>query len=459
MMHMDFNEGGARRNMLLEDDGMLRTDDVLRLAEQLRTDALASTKPNPKKAERAVRDQCEQEPPARPEPSASSLARRFAPDRVMTGRLGKCLEAQKETEGPAWLAARPILASLGAIAFAPAAALSAMVWLGGYEGLSLDRLFSEAGIVQTHPPSVEASAAYAIPILPPKGAPARETDLRLRANYEKAKTAHAVSEAPMDIAAFAFRSGEAGRIDALMRLGRKMIDVGYITGARAYYRRAAEAGSGEAALAMGATFEADIIARLGAQGIKPDPVQAANWYARAGSFGINDRKAELRALTANWGSETASSEKTIMAEAPPERAKAVTPKPVRNPNAPAAGSDAMTARAEPERLAANTTMDAFAVKPRLLGSDAPQKQQKQGPLSRFMRAAAGFSAGEEWLEVIRPVNIRKEPNSDAGTYKVAQKGTKLRVLGREGNWVHIAEPKSSLEGYIYRRFLAETSAP
>ena len=62
-----------------------------------------------------------------------------------------------------------------------------------------------------------------------------------------------------------------------------MIDVGYFAGARAYFKRAAEAGSGDAALLLGATFDREFIDKIGAHGIKPDPQEARGWYERAKS--------------------------------------------------------------------------------------------------------------------------------------------------------------------------------
>ncbi len=56
-------------------------------------------------------------------------------------------------------------------------------------------------------------------------------------------------------AGLALRAGEADRVETLMEHGNKMISVGYFAGARAYFERAAEAGSGEAALAVGATYD------------------------------------------------------------------------------------------------------------------------------------------------------------------------------------------------------------
>ena len=62
-----------------------------------------------------------------------------------------------------------------------------------------------------------------------------------------------------------------------------MIDVGYFAGARAYFKRAAEAGSGQAALMVGATYDQTFIDKIGAQGIKADPKEAVAWYERARS--------------------------------------------------------------------------------------------------------------------------------------------------------------------------------
>ena len=51
------------------------------------------------------------------------------------------------------------------------------------------------------------------------------------------------------------RADESDRVEDLIAHGQKMIDVGYFAGARAYFRRAAEAGSGEAALMLAATYD------------------------------------------------------------------------------------------------------------------------------------------------------------------------------------------------------------
>lgn len=83
------------------------------------------------------------------------------------------------------------------------------------------------------------------------------------------------------------------RIDELMAHGHKMIEVGYLAGARGYFRRAADAGSGEAAFALGTTYDPAFIKEIGAQGIKPDMAQARMWYERAKELGDKDAHAKL----------------------------------------------------------------------------------------------------------------------------------------------------------------------
>jgi SH3 domain-containing protein len=226
-----------------------------------------------------------------------------------------------------------------------------------------------------------------------------------------ARTATRLDVAPPPTAGLVVRSGEADRVEDLMAHGHKMIDVGYFAGARAYYERAAEAGSGEAALAVGATYDPDFIAALGVQGIRPDRQAALTWYERAAALGLTDREAGLAALKQDW---TRGAERTSV-------------------------DDGEKPASEPR--------------------SAAREKEQPGPLGRLVAAATELATGEEWVEVSSAVNVRKGPSSDNETFKVAQKGIKLRVVARDGNWVHITDPATEQEGWIYTRFLKETDAP
>jgi len=229
-----------------------------------------------------------------------------------------------------------------------------------------------------------------------------------------ARTATRLDVAPPPTAGLAVRSGEEDRIAGLMAHGQKMIDVGYFAGARAYYERAAEAGSGEAALAVGATYDPAFVTALDVQGIKPDPEAAETWYARAAALGIADRESRLAALKRTWTGggrvvETAISGPEEAAPAPLERANS--------------------------------------------------EAEKPGPLGRLVAAATELATGEEWVEVTNAVNLRADSSGDGEILRVVQKGTKFRSTARNGNWVQVSSPDASEKGWIYNRFLKGAEAP
>ena len=419
----------------LRQDGI--PDEVLRLAEQINAaspfiDRLAA---------------------AKTDDAASSLARRFAPDTVRR-RIADADPTVLPPTAPhsgrkAGKRLHPALSI--AIGLVSATALvTGMMWLGGIDDLNLDHVFRDAGLLSRTDTRHQASEGLSISVLPPRSsAPTLGPD-----GDGKVRAAARPEVAPPLSSGFAVRTGERDRIEGLMAHGQKMIDVGYLAGARAYYRRAAEAGSGEAALAVGATYDPDILALMGVQGIKPDRTEAAKWYARAAGLGIADREAILRRLTETWDKQpTAPEQEQTMASA--SIAPAVST-PVKRPQAVAQTTAALEDEPKQQRVASSGSSAVSSARPQLLASE---EDPKQGPLSMIVRAAAGLSAQEEWMEVASPVNVRKGPSSDAGTDKVAPKGAKFRVVGREGNWVHVSDPKTAQEGYIYARFLKESSAP
>ena len=183
------------------------------------------------------------------------------------------------------------------------------------------------------------------------------------------------------------RPEEATRVGDLMAHGQKMVDVGYFPGARAYFRRAAEAGSAEAALALGATYDPAFVAEIGARGIEPEPAQARAWYERARTLGSADAEAKLIAL----------------------------------------------ARAA-----------------------APSQQADKAPLPApaIVAAEAKTEAPRaEWVKLSGAANMREGPSGSSATIKVAQKGKRLRAIGRKGNWVQVSDPATKETGWIYSRFV------
>lgn len=426
---------------------------------------------------------------AKSEPTVSSMAERFAPEVLRASRLERelllaaDLPLRQPEAKPGLFSAptRGVIAVLMAVAIAPAGILAGLLWFGAIRApdssigapaaahqaaaaAAIPTLPPKPDIALTAPEEILAKAgeaiSFAIAVDSAEALPARSaiairdlpegtsfshgrpfgagewnlrpdeiagltlhlpedqtgaSDLRVELvaadGAVLARTATRLDVAPPPTAGLVVRSGEQDRIVDLMAYGQKMIDVGYFAGARAYYARAAEAGSGEAALAVGATYDPAFVAALNAQGIRPDHEAAETWYSRAAALGITDRETMLAALKQDWTRGTRDPEATASAPTP-------------TPTAP-------QSKAEP----------------------AP------GPLGRLVAAATELASSEEWVEVASPVNVRDGPSSSDATFKVAQKGTKLRVLGRDGNWVRIVDPTNKQEGWIYTRFLKETAAP
>jgi hypothetical protein len=228
----------------------------------------------------------------------------------------------------------------------------------------------------------------------------------------------ALAIAPDPKAALILRADEKDRIADLIEHGRKMIDVGYFAGARAYFKRAVEAGSGEAALELGATYDPDFIAQIGAHGIKADPAEARIWYERAKQLGVEGAEAKLKALRESWTNRDEPSQSTEVETAAPTLAEA---EPEAEADAPASAAPADAA--------------------------APQ-------------ATAPLPAGkEEWVAILSYANVRAAPSTTSDTLRVAEKGAKLRVIGREGNWVQVTDPETKEVGWIYSRYIETAQSP
>jgi hypothetical protein len=110
------------------------------------------------------------------------------------------------------------------------------------------------------------------------------------------------SAPPSDDAAVAPPVGmslASDEIAMLLKRGKDAFSTGDLAAARLLLRRAAEAGSAEAALALGATFDPLVIRRLGAIGAAPDAAQARQWYQKAVALGSPTASQPLAQLEAS----------------------------------------------------------------------------------------------------------------------------------------------------------------
>ena len=86
----------------------------------------------------------------------------------------------------------------------------------------------------------------------------------------------------------------AALAEAMVRRGDALLQYGDVSAARLLYERAASAGSARAATAMGKTFDAAVLAGVGAVSLSPDPALAALWYRRGLSLGDEDARTRLQ---------------------------------------------------------------------------------------------------------------------------------------------------------------------
>jgi hypothetical protein len=71
----------------------------------------------------------------------------------------------------------------------------------------------------------------------------------------------------------------------LIKRGNDFLKEGDFAAARLVFKRAADAGGAEAALALGSTYDPLVIKQLGAFSVKPDIDSALQWYAKAADLG------------------------------------------------------------------------------------------------------------------------------------------------------------------------------
>ena len=92
------------------------------------------------------------------------------------------------------------------------------------------------------------------------------------------------------------RTLDAEQIRLLVEQGEKYISVGDVVAARTIFQRAAEAGDATAALALAATYDPIVLAKLGVMGMGADVEKARAWYQMAESYGSAEASQRLLVL-------------------------------------------------------------------------------------------------------------------------------------------------------------------
>ena len=92
------------------------------------------------------------------------------------------------------------------------------------------------------------------------------------------------------------RALDPEEIKLLTRQGEQLAATGDLVTARILFQRAAEVGDATAAMALGATYDPNVLAKLGVAGMAADVEKARSWYRKAESQGSAEATRRLRAL-------------------------------------------------------------------------------------------------------------------------------------------------------------------
>jgi hypothetical protein len=85
-------------------------------------------------------------------------------------------------------------------------------------------------------------------------------------------------------------------IGRLIKRGQQLLSAGDIAPARLMLQRAAVAGSAEAALMLGGTYDPDVLREIGVLGFAPNPAKAREWYQKALELGASEASRRLDRL-------------------------------------------------------------------------------------------------------------------------------------------------------------------
>jgi hypothetical protein len=91
----------------------------------------------------------------------------------------------------------------------------------------------------------------------------------------------------------------AAEITLMVERGRVLFDAGDLAAARLFFRRAANAGDAAAALAMGATYDPDVLSKRFIRGIEADATEARMWYEKARDLGSPEGPRRIETLLAH----------------------------------------------------------------------------------------------------------------------------------------------------------------
>jgi len=139
-------------------------------------------------------------------------------------------------------------------------------------------------------PMMERFAAATPAAEPPVTATQQAQALQPQAPQPQAQAAEPPAAPPEPAAQPAFSPPSLDReeIAALYKRGEQLIQQGDIAAARLMFTRAASVGDARSALALGASYDPDVLRKLGVVGVAADAALAREWYAKASGYGSRE---------------------------------------------------------------------------------------------------------------------------------------------------------------------------
>jgi hypothetical protein len=187
--------------------------------------------------------------------------------------------------------------SLDPVALAPprrerGAGVALLARVGGAVGLAALAAFFVVGAIPQ--PMQAPQAAVTVPIV------AAEEPLAFAERIAAIPTPEPIEQpvvaAPIPVPPPSLRAIDRQEIAMLYRRSEELVAQGDIAAARLMLVRAAEAGDARSALALGATYDLDVLRKLGVLGVAADTMQARTWYAKAAEYGSGEATRRLEQL-------------------------------------------------------------------------------------------------------------------------------------------------------------------
>jgi hypothetical protein len=223
-----------------------------------------------------------------PAPAAAPVRRPTGPELLAEDEVLKRLLARHSPD-PAPLAVKPtrdpVGLALGMVArlivFGCAVAVVALVVTGV---IPLPARVAESNASEPAAPAAPVAAAQPSVVAPPAN---RVTTVTVHA-AAAASAAPAAQPAQWEL--------DAGEAERLAKRGEEYLAQGDIASARLVLGRAAAAHHARAALSLGATYDPAVLRQLHVVGFRPDIAQARAWYERAAEYGSKEAAARIAAL-------------------------------------------------------------------------------------------------------------------------------------------------------------------